>query len=55
MCTALELRVFVAGLALQFSIFTDRVATKDGSNCFVVLSLAPFLLCFHSLPSLGGE
>ena len=30
MCTALEFRVFVAGLPVQFSIFMHRIATKDG-------------------------
>ena len=53
MCTALEFRVFVAGSALQFLIFMDRIATKDVSNSFVILLLVTFLLHVHSLPSLG--
>ena len=36
MYTALEFRVFVTHLALQFLIFIDRVGAKDGSNSFVV-------------------
>ena len=33
----------------------DRVTTKDGSNSFVVLLLAPFLLYVHPLHSLSGK
>ena len=48
MCTALEFKVFIAGLALQFSIFMDIVSVKDGSDSFVVLHLTSFLLYVHS-------
>ena len=50
MCTALGLRVFVAGLALQFSFFMDRVAAKDGSNPFAFYFLASFYCVFTPSP-----
>ena len=54
MCTALEFRVSFARLALQFSIFTERVAIKDGSNSFGVL-LVGFIFVVSSLPPLLGQ
>ena len=48
-------RVFVAGSALKFSIFMDRIAAKNGSNSFMVSFLAPFFSVVCSLPPLLGQ
>ena len=49
MSTALEFRLFVAGSALEFSIFTDRIVAKDGLDSLVVFLLAPFIVLFSLL------
>ena len=43
MYSALEFSIFVAGLAYNFQFLWLKSATRDDSNSFVVLHLAPFL------------